>query len=329
MVGACREVRASGRPGPRAGLCTVGLLSALSVGTASPAAAAEFPLAPTQVVVGSVETYVTKPGDTLLDLAHRYDLGYTEIVAANRGVDPWAPGTGRRIVIPGQFLLPDAPRRGIIVNLAERRLFYFPPHRAIVETFPIGVGVDAGATPIGSTRVVAKQANPVWYPPASIRAEEPNLPRAVPAGPDNPLGAFALALGWPGYLIHGTDKPDGVGRNVSHGCIRLYPEDIARLFREVPIGTQVAVTREPVVARWTEGDLLIAAYPSHEQADELDVLGTFSPSLPAGLTTYVASVARDEVHRIDWSAVARVGLERTGLPTLATDPRPDGWAAAG
>ncbi|HKW54666.1 MAG TPA: L,D-transpeptidase family protein [Stellaceae bacterium] len=286
----------------------------LAAGIAAPAVAAEFPLAAGQAVVGSTQIYVTRAHDTLLDVARRYDLGYTQLVAANRGVDPWLPRDGSRVIVPSRYLLPEAPRHGIVINLAERRLFYYPPGGRSVETFPVGVAALGLTTPLGATRVTAKQASPTWYPPRSIRADEPGLPQAVSPGPENPLGAFALVLGWPGYLIHGTNKPDGVGRAVSHGCIRLYPEDIARLYREIAVGTPVRIVDQEVAARWAGDELLVEVQPSREQADALDTGGAWIAAEPPDLVQRVAAAAGDRARLMDWAAVEGAGLKRTGMP---------------
>ena len=292
---------------------TVGLL-------VTPAIAAEFTLASDQRAVGEVGYYTTQRQDTLLDLARSHDLGFTQLMAANPGVDPWLPGAGR-VTLPTFYLLPDAPRDGIVVNLAEQRLYYFPLAGGRIETYPIGVGVDGRSMPIGTTTVVSKEADPTWYPPLSIRAEDPNLPAAIPPGPDNPLGAFALRLGWRGYLIHGTNKPDGVGRNVSHGCLHLYPEDIERLFREVRVGTPVRVINQDVNVAWVGDGLYVQVHPSKSQAEEIDVKGRFALKMPSDLTALAARAVADRAVPVDWAAVRRAGIERTGLPVrIASAP---------
>ncbi len=206
---------------------------------AEPLATHTFPFDPqTTAVVGTLQVTIATHEDTLPDIARRFNLGYDEVVRANPGVDPWLPGEGTRIVLPTQFVLPDAPREGLVVNLAALRIYYFPKpakgEQRVVVTLPIGIGKVGWATPEGATKIVSKRKDPVWTPPASVRkehaAEGDILPARVPAGPDNPLGAFAMNLGWPSYLMHGTNKPAGVGMRASHGCIRLYPEDIATLF---------------------------------------------------------------------------------------------------
>jgi len=283
------------------------------------AAAAEFRLAAKQSAVGAIEIDVAHKRDTLMDIGRQYDLGFTQLMAVNRGVNPWSPGNGRRITIPNLYLLPDAPRSGIVINLAEQRLYYFPPGKETVETFPIGIGVLGASTPIGMTRIVAKEANPAWYPPPSIHEERPDLPRVIPAGPDNPLGAYALRLGWPTYLIHGTNKPDGVGRDVSHGCMHLYPEDIERLFHEVPVGTSVRVVNQNVKTAWIGNELFVEVHPTKDQGDELDIESTMTPvAPPADLESRVTEAAGEQADRIDWSTVRRVGQERTGIPTQVT-----------
>src|SRR5437016_4910932 len=222
----------------------------------------EFALTPEQKVVGEVREYVVQPGEGLNDIARKFSLGYTALAAANPGVDQFMPGVGRRLIIPSLYVLPDAPRQGVVINLAQYRLFYFPPGGSRVETFPVGLGEIGKTTPLGATRVVRNEANPTWHPPLSIRAERPQLPAAIRPGPDNPLGQYALYLGWPRYLIHGTNKPDGVGRNVSHGCIRLYPEDIAKLFAAVAVGTPVRTVERPATLGWTDDGLYLQIYPS-------------------------------------------------------------------
>jgi L,D-transpeptidase ErfK/SrfK len=288
------------------------------------AGAAVYPLSAGQNLVGETAVYVAHGNDTLLDLARAYDLGFTQLAAANPHVDPWLPGEGTRVVLPMTYLVPDASllpdgwRRGIVINLAEKRLFYFPPTHDRVETFPIGVGVQGWDTPLGETRVTRKTIHPTWYPPASIRATEPGLPKVVPPGPDNPLGAYALHLGWPGYLIHDTNKPDGVGRNVSHGCIHLYPEDIAILFRQVPVGTPVRVIDDEAQLAWVDGELFLQVYLNKAQTEQLDVYGHFDAAPIADLEARIARIAGTQVDRIDWTTVRQAALERSGLPVRIT-----------
>jgi L,D-transpeptidase ErfK/SrfK len=282
--------------------------------------ATSYPLPSDEKAIGEVQHYVTRKGDTLLDVARSYDLGYAELITANRGIDPWIPGAGRHVTIPTFFVIPDVPRQGIVVNLAQRRLFYFPPGGGRVETYPLGVGVQGRETPVGTTRVVGKQAHPFWYPPPSILSERPELPKVVPPGPDNPLGDYAFALGWPLYLIHGTNRPYGVGRNVSHGCLHLYPEDMAQLFEEVPVGAPVRMINEEASVAWIGEDLYVAAYPNQQQTDQLSIERPFTPALPPALKERIAAAAGDQVDRVDWDLVKRAGLRRTGIPIRVTLP---------
>jgi len=221
-----------------------------------------------QDVVGQVQVVTARYEDTFVDFARAYGLWYDDLVAANPDVDPWLPGEGTTIVLPTQFVLPLAPRRGIVLNIAAKRLFYYPivadGEPRIVETFPIGIGRTGWATPTGVTSVVARVPDPVWFPPQSVRDEHlaagDPLPRRVPPGPDNPLGRHAIALGIPGYLIHGTNKPAGVGMRVSHGCIRLYPEDIKHIFDQVEIGTPVRIVDQPYLFGWHDDQLYLQAH---------------------------------------------------------------------
>jgi len=281
---------------------------------------ADFALAPAQTAVGELRQYVIQQGDVFPDIARRFDVGYTALVAANPGVDPWVPGVGRTITIPSIYILPDAPHQGIVLNLAQWRLYYFPPGGGRVETHPLGLGVIGKTTPIGTTRIVRKEPNPTWSPPHSIRAERPELPATVPPGPDNPLGAFALRLGWPSYLIHGTNKPDGVGRNVSHGCIRLLPEDIARLFAAVTVGTPVRTVDQPVTAGWIGDGLYVQVYPSKSQTEEIDIEQPVTPEPALGVRGRRGRCIRRRLGRL---GSGRPGCERA-LGDAGTGGREDG-----
>jgi len=202
-------------------------------------------------VIGSVTTYTLMPGESLIEVARKFDLGYNEIVAANPGLDPFVPGKGNTAEIPNSWILPDVrTREGIVINLSELRLFFFyqvGPAK-FIRTFPIGIGTEGNDTPTGQFAVIEKTVRPTWHVPASIREEKPYLPAVVPPGPENPLGSHAMRLSLPSILIHGTNKPWGVGRRVSHGCIRLYPEDIPVLFNSVPKGVKVTILTQPVKA---------------------------------------------------------------------------------
>ncbi|WP_198264116.1 L,D-transpeptidase family protein [sulfur-oxidizing endosymbiont of Gigantopelta aegis] len=227
---------------------------------------------PNESVVGLVpETpfYTTaNEEDTLLDVARRYNIGQNEILLVNPDVDRWLPGTKKQILIPSSRVLPDTPRKGLTLNLPEYRLYYFPADGKTVSTHPVSIGRQDWNTPLGQTKIVTKRANPTWTPPASIKKEHAEkgeiLPDVVPAGPDNPLGLFALRLGIPGYLIHGTNKPYGVGMRVSHGCVRMYPEDIEKLFPEVKVGMPVNIVNQPVKVGWLNNKIYIEVHPQLE-----------------------------------------------------------------
>src|SRR4051812_8227324 len=226
-------------------------------------------------VIGELQVTTVQGEDTLPDIARRFNLGYEEMVRANPGIDPWLPGAGKQVVLPTQFVLPKAPREGLVINLAQLRVYYFPKvadgEEQRVITHPIGIGKVGWSTPEGTTKVTAKRKNPTWFPPSSVRKEHREagdpLPAKVPPGPDNPLGAHMMTLGWPSYLIHGTNKPYGVGLRSSHGCIRLYPEDIAELFDDIPVGTKVTVVNQPFVFGWHDGALYAQIFPKLEDDD--------------------------------------------------------------
>jgi len=221
-----------------------------------------------QSVVGEPQVVFTRDTDTLSDLAREYGLGYDEILAANPDVDPWLPGANRPILLPTQFVLPDTARRGIVLNMASKRLFYFPEpaegQAQEVLTFPIGIGRVGWETPLGETSVVSKAKDPHWWVPASVRQEHAELgdplPKVVPPGPDNPLGTRVLKLEMPGYLIHGTNQPYGVGMRVSHGCVRLYPENIEYLYSLVDVGEVVTIINEPYLIGQRDGELYFEAH---------------------------------------------------------------------
>ena len=248
------------------------LVAALISAAAGPALATVYTLAtPDDAVVGEDQTVQTVYEDTLYDLARKFSLGSEEVIRVNPGVDPWIPGAGKTVIIPGRHILPPGPREGIVVNLPEHRLYYFPkPERGQprqVITYPVSIGKMDWHTPIGVTHVIGKEKNPVWFPPESVRKEHAAagdpLPARVPSGPDNPLGLFAmrLAAGNGTYMIHGTNNPIAVGLAVTHGCIRMYPEDIESLFAQVPSGTEVRIINEPLKVAWVDEELLLETHP--------------------------------------------------------------------
>jgi L,D-transpeptidase ErfK/SrfK len=244
--------------------------------------ATTFPLPanPKDSLVGDlphkIKYAIARYEDTLLDIARQYDLGQNQILLANPDVDRWLPGEGTKVRIPNSYILPDAPRDGLILNLPEFRLYYFPKSTkgepGIVITHPISIGRQDWETPLGKTWIQSKKRNPVWIPPASIKKEHAEkgdpLPDVVPAGPDNPLGLYAMRLAIPGYLIHSTNKPFGVGMRVSHGCVRMYPEDIENLFPMIKVGTPVYIVNQPIKVGWLDDTLYIEVHPPLE--DDLE-----------------------------------------------------------
>lgn len=264
-------------------------------------------------IVGRFAVWAARSEDTLLDLAIQHDLGFVETAAANPGVDPWLPGAGTVVSLPCAHLLPAAPRRGIVINLADQRLYFFPP-AGPVQTYPIGIAADGVAIEVGLGRVIRKRRDPVWIPPASVRAEAPELPQAVPPGPDNPLGAFALDLSWTSTAIHGTNNPFGVGRRVSHGCFRLYPDDIATLFPQVAIGTEVRIVDQPVKLGWSAEGLMLEVHPTLSQADEIEAHGGAEPVDLPDLEMLVMEAAGAVADDLDWRALRRVAREHLGIP---------------
>jgi L,D-transpeptidase ErfK/SrfK len=285
-----------------------------------------FEIEPTTDIVGVVQKTRATKEDTLTDIARRFNIGYEEIVRANPDVDPWLPGEGKEIVIPSQFILPNAPRDGVVINAAAMRLFYYPKVKKgetqVVHTYPIGIGKVGWNTPEGATKVVRRQKDPIWRPTPSIIREHmkergEKLDAVVKAGPDNPLGRHALYLGWPTYLIHGTNKPAGVGLRSSHGCIRLYPEDIATLFELVPNGTQVRVVNQPYVFGWHDGALHIQAFDVLED-DKRDWKKAQAKLLNKAMAERIQQELKARKEKIDWAAVAKLSEEPRGIPVSIT-----------
>jgi L,D-transpeptidase ErfK/SrfK len=296
---------------PAVALC----LSLATLFAAGPAAALEFPLPPPgEDIVGQVQTVTAKYEDTFADLGTQYDLGYLEMIAANPGVDPWLPGAGTQIVLPTRFVLPPGPREGIVINLAEYRLYYYPKGQNVVYTYPLGIGREGWGSPIAVTKVTAKTPNPTWTPPASVKAEHladnDPLPNVVPAGPDNPLGPFKFGLGLPGYLIHGSNKKFGIGMRTSHGCFRLYNNNVLELSGIVPIGTSVRIMSEPYKFGVSGGKVYLEA---HAPLDE-----NGNPSVVDKHTAVInALLKRTDLGnnlRMNWDVVRDVVAAEDGMP---------------
>lgn len=272
-----------------------------------------------QAVIGELQYVQAKREDTLLALGRRYSIGYEEMIAANPGVNPWLPGEGTVILIPSRYVLPDAPREGIVVNVPEHRLYYFPLIKpgepATVQTYPVSTGKMDWKTPVGATKIVDKRVNPIWYPPESVRNEHAArgdiLPKMVPPGPDNPLGEFAMKLGIPGgsYLIHGTNKPAAVGMEVTHGCIRMFPEDIEQFFKIVPLQTPVRIVNQPTKMGWSAESFFMESHPPSADAENAKATDL------TDLTRSFVSATQSKPVALDWNQAEGIFQAHSGIPT--------------
>ncbi len=311
-------------------------IASLILGYAPHSQAAQYVIPSSgDAVVGEDQTVETVYEDTLYDLARTYGLGSEELIRVNPGIDPWLPGAGKKIIVPGRHILPSGPREGIVVNLPEHRLYYYPkPKRGgpqIVISYPVSIGKMDWRTPLGLTHVMAKQKDPTWYPPESVRMEHLKdgdpLPESVPPGPNNPLGQYALRLaaGKGTYLIHGTNNPIAVGLPVTHGCIRMYPEDVAALFPMIAVGTPVRLINEPVKVAWINGELLLEAHPPVDaQGQSIEPnLDQFSDLLRAAVGDSTLAIhwdyAREVLQKAD-GVIAIVGLEADLSAVRGSDP---------
>jgi L,D-transpeptidase ErfK/SrfK len=306
-------------------------LFALAVALVAPVQAETFILPPADVdVVGFMQQVPASREETLLDIARRYDIGQNEILLANPDVDRWLPEDGSRVILPTRYVLPNTERTGLVLNLPEMRLYYYPKanngETPVVITHPISVGRMDWKTPLGVTKIVSKQVDPDWRPPQSIKDEHAKdgdpLPDVVRAGPDNPLGRYAMRLGIPGYLIHSTNKPYGVGMRVTHGCIRMYPEDIEKVFDDIPVGTPVRIVNQPIKLGWLADSLFIELHPPLEEDEEQyrdymqSVLNSIADFLAADAATQGINTSR----RINLSgrALRQAVEERSGYPVIIT-----------
>lgn len=265
--------------------------------------------------IGDMIKYEAEYEDTFVHLARDYNLGFVEMRAANPYVDPWLPGDGTDLILPARHILPDTPREGIVINLAEMRLFAYVNGDEAPSSFPIGVGREGLNTPLGSTKVVRKKEGPTWTPTPRMRKEDPELKPYYPPGPDNPLGTHALYLGWPTYAIHGTNKPFGIGRRISSGCIRMYPEGIVDLFDRIPVGTKVQVVNQPIKLAWIDDRLYLEAHPDMEQAIQMEEYGVVtSPRLSEEDLKRVIAAAGENEELLNWPKIRMAIKERKGYP---------------
>ncbi|MGQ0527906.1 MAG: L,D-transpeptidase family protein [Alphaproteobacteria bacterium] len=267
--------------------------------------------------IGETKEYRAKYEDTFVHIARDYNLGFVEMRAANPGVDPWIPGKGRELILPTRHLLPDALQKGIVINLPEMRLYYYGDGNQEPETFPIGIGREGLDTPLGVTKVVRKTAGPTWTPTARMRKEKPELPPFMGPGPENPMGTHALYLGFPLVAIHGTNRSFGIGRRISSGCIRLYPEDIIRLYEVSPVGMTVNVVDQPVKLAWIGDELYLEAHPDVAQSIHLEETGQIQPEkLSPKEVERIVRVAGDSGERLNWPAIRKAVRDRPGYPIM-------------
>ncbi len=288
---------------------------------AGQAAALSFPLPPPgEDVVGEVRVIQARYEDTFADIAKANDMGYLEMVAANPGVDPWLPGEGRNIVLPTRYILPPGPREGIVINLAEYRMYYYPKGENVVYTYPLGIGREGWGSPVTNTSIIDKIPNPAWYPPKSIleehAAEGNPLPKVVPPGPDNPLGPFKFRLGTPGYLIHGSNKKFGIGMRVSHGCFRMLNDNVLELAKMAPVGTKVRIFSEPYKFGVSQGQLFLEAHTPLDDHGEPSVVDKHT----AVLTALHNNEQITAGYQLDWNVIREVVAGEDGMPAEVSVP---------
>ncbi len=269
------------------------------------------------LVGNNSSTYVSRE-ETLIDVARRYHLGYNMIRSANPDIDAWLPDDGSKVLLPFSVILPNAPRQGIVINTAEMRLYFYrtdQQQNKTVTVYPISVGRRDWATPLTETRVTTRIEHPPWYPPESIRAEHAArgdlLPKIVPAGPDNPLGDYLLALDIPSYFIHGTNKHFGIGMQVTHGCIRMYPDHIEELYNLVPVNTPVSIVNQPYKVGWKNERIYLEVH------HPLELDGVVSEDNRSGIVSQLVSIQQERLEvLIDWDRVDHAIDAVTGMPVL-------------
>jgi L,D-transpeptidase ErfK/SrfK len=282
----------------------------------------EFELSGDQTLIGEIAAVESRENDTLPDIARNYGLGYNDITAANAGVSAWTPRANSRVLLPLQFILPDAPHKGIVLNVANMRMFYYPrKQRNKVYTYPVGIGRDGWNTPMGMTSVAVKTPNPDWHVPPSIHREHAakghHLPSVVRAGPDNPLGLYAMRLAIGSYLIHGTNKPFGIGMQISHGCVQMYPEDIEVMFKKTAVGTPVRIVHDPYLTAWHEDMLYL------EANEPLEKWASSKRQLKKQVSKELNKIAKQHKATVDWAKVDSVIQRADGIPTPVLVNSPD------
>ena len=271
----------------------------------------DFVVAKDDDVVGRLASVRLEKEDTLPDIARHFSLGINTVSAANPGIDIWVPEAGERLLLPMSFILPDTHRKGIVINLATMRLFNYKGSGNLlaVSTYPVGVGTRERPTPMGKMVITRKKRGPTWYVPASIAADHRKkgdpLPPSVPPGPENPLGEYALYLSEPSYLIHGTNKPASIGLRASNGCIRLYPEDVERLFENTPVKTPVRIVNQPYLAGQRDGIVYLEAHTPFEESGTANWKKTYAK---------LKKIEKTSGNALDWKKVKEVVMEARGFP---------------
>jgi L,D-transpeptidase ErfK/SrfK len=293
------------------------VLGALSL-SAPPARASS--IVDGDLLLGEVKGYTVQKRETLFDIARKFGMGIVELQAANPGVDPWKPKAGSKVTVTTKHVIPSITRDGIVINLSSSRLFYFKGPGEVL-TFPIASGKEGWETPVAATTITQKRKNPTWTPTPRIREENPELPDVIPAGPDNPLGQYALALGLNAIMIHGTNSPASIGRRASHGCIRMYPEDIKKLFHEVEKGTPVLITKTPYVIGWQGDTLYLQVTPKVRSGKKLK-----KPPAPDEMLRQAVAREAGQDATIYWNVVDGAMARADGIPTVIGTREPFGPA---
>lgn len=305
------------KPLKQTNLLNISLLSLFALLHIVDVAAEDFILeSDNDSVIGELRKTKSESKYTLLDIARANGFGYDEIRRVNPDLDTWLPGDGHEIVLPSKYVLSDAPRNGIVLNIPEMRLYYFSKggknNLTKVNTYPLGIGRQGWDIPYKNTHIIERKKHPYWHPPKSIREEHEAmgdpLPKRVEPGPDNPLGDYALRLGLPGYLIHGTNKPFGIGMRVSHGCIRLYPEDIEELYERVTLGTPVYIINQPYKVGRLGNKIYLEAHSFMKEDTEL-----FENNLTS-VIKMIIEVTGDQTYKVEWDLVKQVIRELKGIP---------------
>lgn len=291
-------------------VCSLGLMASSGWAMQLPAPGAETEL------VGEVQVIKASYEDTFADLGNKYHLGYLEMVAANPGVDAWLPGAGKEITLPTRFILPSGEREGIVINLAEYRLYFFPKNSPYMYSYPLGIGREGWSSPVADTRITVKTPNPGWTPPKSILKEHAEngdpLPAYVPPGPDNPLGPYKMTLALPGYLIHGSNKNFGIGMRVSHGCFRMLNHNVLELADMVATGEKVRIINQPYKLGIEDGKLYLEA---HEPLEDDNLPSIVDRQAAVARLLLEREDLQDRVH-IDWERLRQVVAEQSGIPEV-------------